>query len=89
MKFYNKVIKFLYLNFTGTRTVKLFGKTWTTTKASKIMFPFMILWGITKLFQTELHFSILDGIFSVLLIIQYLAAFTMIVYNEYNRLNKK
>jgi len=87
-KLYKIFITFLYNNFCGIRTVKLFGKTYTATKASKIIYPFCVLWGVTKLFQAELYFSALDGVFSFLLIIQYIASFTMIVANEYNRLNK-
>lgn len=89
MNLYIKAIKFLYSNYVGVTTVKFFGKSWNLVKASRIFFPFMLLWGITKLFQVELHFSILDAIFSVLAIIQYLASFTNVIVNEYNRLNKK
>jgi hypothetical protein len=85
---YLKIITFLYNNYCGIRTVKLFGKKYTAVKASKILFPFFLLWGITKLFQAELHISPLDILFFILLAIQYIASFTMIVANEYKRLTK-
>lgn len=86
---YLKIITFLYNNYVGVYSFKLFGKYWTAVKASRIMFPFMVLWGVTKLYQVELHISPLDMIFIILFIIQYLAGFTNVVRNEYNRLNKK
>lgn len=86
---YLKIITFLYNNYVGVYSVKLFGKTWTAVKASRIMFPFMVLWGITKLFQVELHISTLDVLFIILFIVQYLAGFTNVVRNEFNRLTKQ
>lgn len=88
-KIYLKIITFLFNNYCGIYSFKLFGKYWTAVKASRIMFPFMLLWGITKLFQVELHISPLDIFFIVLFIIQYIAGFTMIVANEYKRLTNK
>lgn len=76
----------MFNNYVGVYSVKLFGKTWTAVKASRIMFPFMVLWGITKLFQVELHISLLDVFFIVLFLIQYLAGFTNLIVNEYKRL---
>jgi hypothetical protein len=49
----------------------------------------MVIWGITKLFQVELHISSLDMFFIVLFIIQYIAGFTIIISNEYKRLTNK
>lgn len=86
---YLKIITFLYNNYVGVYSFKLFGKYWTAVKASRIMFPFMVLWGITKLFQVELHISTLDILFIVLFIVQYLAGFTNVVRNEYNKLTKQ
>jgi hypothetical protein len=88
-KIYFKIITFLFNNYCGTYNIKLFGKQYSATKASRIMFPFMVLWGITKLFQIELHISPLDIFFIILFIIQYIAGFTMIVANEYKRLTNK
>jgi len=85
---YESVVKFLYKNFTGVREVKLFGETYYTPKASKIIFPFFVMWGITKLFQSELYFSWLDLVFILLFIPQYIAGFTNIVVKEYNKINK-
>lgn len=83
------IIKFLYNNYCGIRTINLFGKKYTATKASGILFPFMILWGITKLFQEELYISILDVIFIILFIIQYIAGFTQIIKNLYENTNSR
>jgi len=85
---YKKIITFLYNNYVGVYSFKLFGKYWTAVRASRIMFPFMVIWGITKIFQVELHISPLDMVFIVLFIIQYLAGFTNVVVNEYKRLYK-
>jgi len=85
---YKKIITFLYNNYVGVYSFKLFGKYWTAVRASRIMFPFMVIWGITKLFQVELHISPLDMVFIVLFIVQYLAGFTNVVRNEYMRLYK-
>lgn len=85
---YLKIITFLYNNYVGVYSVKFFGKYWTAVRASRIMFPFMVLWGITKLLQVELHISTLDVLFIILFIIQYLAGFTNVVRNEYNKLTK-
>jgi hypothetical protein len=85
---YKKIITFLYNNYVGVYSFKLFGKYWTAVRASRIMFPFFVIWGITKLFQMELHISPLDMAFIVLFIIQYLAGFTNVVRNEYKRLYK-
>lgn len=86
---YIKFITFLYNNYVGVYSVKLFGRYWTAVKASRIMFPFMVLWGVTKLFQVETHFTPLDIIFVILFIVQYLAGFTNVVRNEYNKLTKQ
>lgn len=87
-EFYKKIITFLYHNYVGVYSFKLFGKYWTAVRASRIMFPFMVIWGITKLFQVELHISPLDMAFIVLFIVQYLAGFTNVVRNEYKRIYK-
>jgi len=78
-----KIISFLYHNYVGTYSFKFLGKFWSAVKASRIMFPFMVVWGVTKLFQVELYFSWLDGIFSLLFIIQYIAGFTNVVRKLY------
>lgn len=83
---YSKIIKFLFSNYCGVYSFKFLGKYWTAVKASRIMFPFMILWGITKLFQVELHISALDILFILLFLVQYLSGFTNVVRNEYKRL---
>lgn len=88
-KIYLKIITFLFENYVGVYSFKLFGKYWTAVRASRIMFPFMVIWGITKLFQVELHISPLDMLFIVLFIIQYIAGFTMIIAREYKRLINK
>ena len=87
-KLYIRFITFLFKNYVGSYSLNMFGKKYTATKASRIMFPFFVLWGITKLFQVELHISTLDVVFIILFIIQYLASFTTLVLNEYKRLNK-
>ena len=83
---YSIIIKFLFNNYCGTYQATIFGKKYSAVKASRILFPFMILWGITKLFQVELHISTLDVIFILLFLVQYLAGFTNVVRNEYKRL---
>ena len=87
-EFYKKIVTFLYNNYVGVYSFKLFGKYWTAVRASRIMFPFFVIWGITKLFQVELHISYLDMVFIFLFFIQYLAGFTNVVVNEYKRLYK-
>lgn len=85
---YKKIITFLFNNYCGIYSFKFLGKYWTAVKASRIMFPFMVIWGITKIYQPELHISTLDMVFIVLFIIQYLAGFTNVIRNEYMRLTK-
>lgn len=80
------IIRFLYDNYVGVYSFRFLGKYWTAVKASRIMFPFMVIWGITKLFQVELHISYLDVVFIILFIIQYIAGFTNIVRNLYNKM---
>ncbi len=48
-KIYLKIITFLFNNYCGIYSFKLFGKYWTAVKASRIMFPFMLLWGYNKI----------------------------------------
>jgi hypothetical protein len=54
---YKSIIGFLYRNYCGTRQVKIFGRMYTATKASRIFYPFMVVWGLTHTFQveTQLH----------------------------------
>jgi hypothetical protein len=85
---YKQIITFLYHNYAGVYSFRLFGRYWTTVKASRGMFPFMVIWGVSKLLQPELYFSWWDAAFTILAIIQYLAGFTNLVVNEYKKLNK-
>jgi ABC-type anion transport system duplicated permease subunit len=87
-KLYKSVIKFLYKNYCGTCIIKFFGSSYCISKSSRIIYPFCVIWGVTKLFQNELYFSPLDLLFTFLFIVQYLSSSTMLVFNEYNRLNK-
>lgn len=86
---YKSIIGFLYRNYCGTRQVKIFGKMYTATKASRIFYPFMVVWGLTHTFQVESHLHWGDAIFIPLAIVQYIAGFTNVAVNEYNRLNTK
>ena len=89
---YKKIIGFLYKNYVGTITFKI-GKYYASqVKAARIMFPFMLLWGILKSIQ-YLMFGLTfiqwwDFIFISLLLIQILAGMTELIKHEYNRLNK-
>lgn len=84
-----KIIDFLYNNFYGVYSFKIGKKCFTAVKASRIMFPMFLIWGIIKLVQTENDFGWIDIIVLCLLIIQYIAGFTNIIVNIYNKQHKK
>lgn len=75
----------MYNNYVGVYSFKLFGKYWSAIKASRILFPFFVIWGITKIYQADLHFSWLDLGFTILVIPQYVAGFTNVVRNIYHK----
>jgi len=102
-----KIIKWLYDNYVGysyfsirlpkIRRTKPFLMCTTyygsMLKASRIIFPFFISWGIFKLYQSmkfgEVSFCWwFDIPFLIMLAIQYIASFTSIIKDAYEKNNK-
>lgn len=102
------VIKWLYDNYVGLRsskiTVPATEKTWpfvkfvkvnvVRVKAARIMFPFFVLWGAYKVWQStavgELYWSwLVDFPMLLLLAVQYIAGFTNIVKHAYEKNNNQ
>ncbi len=89
---YKQLITFLYNNFTGVRVTKI-GKYYASRPmASRYLFPSFVFWGIAKVIQEStqgnVSFAWWDILFIVLVMPQIIASFTMLVVNEYNKLNK-
>ena len=84
-KLYYSIIKFLYNNYIGTRKFKIGKYTIFPVKAARIMFPFFIVWGITLILFPYIYWY--NIVFGILLVVQFIAGFSEIIKNEYNRLN--
>lgn len=85
-KLYTTIINFLFKHYFGTDTFRLFGRQYNVPKASKFIFSFLVLWGLVKIYREEAYFTLLDILFTFLFVIQYLAAFTNIIKDEYDRI---
>jgi len=77
------------LKWPFVRIKKFYG---SRVKAARIMFPFFLAWGSYKMFQSvstgEVYWSWwVDLPFMILLAIQYVASFTNIVKNLYEKNN--
>ena len=88
MKAYKLVIKFLFNNYCGLYYVVIFNKVYNAVRASRILTLYLIIYGIfTIIFEGENNpFSLVDLIFTVLLIPQFFMIFTSLLSREYMRI---
>jgi hypothetical protein len=90
-KVYKKIIDFLYKNYTGLISYKI-GK-YEVYSVKPYILIFVIFWGILKLIQSLVFGFVFwawwDYILITLFIPQIIAGFSMIIVNEYKKLNNK
>jgi len=78
----------MFNNYCGLYYIKIFNKVYHAVRASRILTPYFLLYGILTIFLEgqNSNLSILDVLFILFLIPQLIASFTPLVLKQYMKL---